>query len=142
MWLGGPCRWGAGVFSNNGPTDAGDECIRDPVQCFLDFAGLSVPVVSGIQFSAVAEVHSSAMDLVDDTLVVRAHEQQSSGRGDPRRPPGIVDRPVTNLSALEPLEHSVRCFTDSFPPSESCVLAGFASGCANVPGILYYMSGM
>ena len=32
----------------------------------VDFAGLSVPVVSGIQFSAVAEVHSSAMDLVDD----------------------------------------------------------------------------
>ena len=73
----------------------------------VDFAGLSVPVVSGIQFSAVAEVHSSAMDLVDDTLVVRAHEQQSSGRGDPRGPPGIVDRPVTNPSTLEPLEHSV-----------------------------------
>ena len=73
----------------------------------VDFAGLPVPVVSGIQFSAVAEVHSSAMDLVDDTLAVRAYEQQSNGRGDPRRPPGIVDRPVTNLSALEPLEHSV-----------------------------------
>ena len=39
----------------------------------VDFARLSVPVVSGIQFSAVAEVHSSAMDLVDDTLVVRTH---------------------------------------------------------------------
>ena len=39
--------------------------------------------------------------------VVRAHGQQSSGRGDPRRPPGIVDRPVTNISALELLEHSV-----------------------------------
>ena len=59
----------------------------------VDFAGLSVPVVSGIQLSAVAEVHSSATDLVDDTLVVRTHEQQSSGRGDPKRPPGIVDRP-------------------------------------------------
>ena len=46
----------------------------------VDFAGLSVPVVSGIQFSAVAEVHSSAMDLVDDTLVVCSHEQQSSGQ--------------------------------------------------------------
>ena len=40
----------------------------------VDFAGLSVPVVFGIQFLAVAEVHSSAMDLVDDTLVVCAHE--------------------------------------------------------------------
>ena len=54
----------------------------------VDFAGLSVPVV-------------------DDNLVVCANGQQSSGRGDPRRPPGIVDRPVTNLSALELLEHSV-----------------------------------
>ena len=40
----------------------------------VDFAGLSVPVVLGMQFSAVAEVHSSAVDLVDDTLVVRANE--------------------------------------------------------------------
>ena len=60
-----------------------------------------------MQFSAAAEVHSSAVDLVDDTLVVRVNEQQSDGGGDPRRPPGMVDRPVTNLSTLEPLEHSV-----------------------------------
>ena len=46
----------------------------------VDFAGLSVRVVSGIQFSAVAEVHSLAVDLVD--LVVCAHEQQSDGRGE------------------------------------------------------------
>ena len=39
------------------------------------------------------------------------------------------------------LRRTCRCFTDSFPPAESCVLAGFASGCANVPGILYYVSG-
>ena len=73
----------------------------------VDFAGLSVPVVPGMQFLAVAEVHSSAVDLVDDTLVVRANGQQSDGSGDPRRPSGMVDRPVTNLSVLEPLEHSV-----------------------------------
>ena len=41
----------------------------------VDFAALSVAVVSGIQFSAVAEVHSSAMDLVDDTLVVRTYAE-------------------------------------------------------------------
>ena len=29
----------------------------------------------------------------------------------------------------------------SMPPSESSVLARFASGCANVPGIMYYLSG-
>ena len=73
----------------------------------VDFAGLSVPVVPGMQFLAVAEVHSSAVDLVDNTLVVRANGQQSDGSGDPRRPPGMVDRPMTNISALEPLEHSV-----------------------------------
>ena len=69
----------------------------------VDFAGLSVPVVPGMQLSAVAEVHSSVVDLVDDTLVVRANGQQSDDSGDPRRSPGMVDRPVTNLSALEPL---------------------------------------
>ena len=31
----------------------------------VDFAGLSVPVVAGVQFSAVAEVHSSAVLLAD-----------------------------------------------------------------------------
>ena len=60
-----------------------------------------------MQFSTVTEVHSSAVDLVDDTLVVQANGQQSDGSEDPRRPPGMVDRPVMNLSALEPLEHSV-----------------------------------
>ena len=34
-----------------------------------------------------------------------------------------------------------RCFPDSFPPSNSCVLAGFVSGCPDVPGVLYYLSG-
>ena len=70
MCSGGLCR-GTGVFSRAGPTDAGDECIRGPAQRRrdygpVDFAGLSVP---GMQFSAAAEVHSSAVDLVDDTLV-------------------------------------------------------------------------
>ena len=35
----------------------------------VDCAGLSIPVVAG-KFSAVAEVHSSAVDVEDDTLVV------------------------------------------------------------------------
>ena len=71
----------------------------------LNAAGTMARLI--LQFSAVAEVHSSAVDLVDNTLVVQANGQQSDGSGDPRRPPGMVDRPVTNLSALEPLEHSV-----------------------------------
>ena len=73
----------------------------------VDFAGLSVPVVAGMKFSAVAEVHSLAVDVEDDTSVVQASEQRSDGSGDPRRSPGMVDKPMTNLSALEPLEHSV-----------------------------------
>ena len=73
----------------------------------VGFAGLSVPVVAGMEFSAVAEVHSSSVDEVDDTLVVRASEQRSDRSWNPRRSPGMVDRPVTNLSTPELLEHSV-----------------------------------
>ena len=73
----------------------------------VDFAGLSVPAVAGMKFSAVAEVHSSAVDVEDDTSVVRASEQRSDGSWDPRRFPVMVYRPMTELSAPEPLEHSV-----------------------------------
>ena len=60
-----------------------------------------------MEFLAVVEVHSSAIDVVDDTSAVQASEQRSDHSWNPRRSPGMVDRPVTNLSALEPLEHSV-----------------------------------
>ena len=55
----------------------------------IDFAGLSIPAVPGMQFLAVAEVHSWAVELVDDTLVVQANRQQSDGSGNPRRPLGM-----------------------------------------------------
>ena len=73
----------------------------------VDFAGISVPVVAGMKFSAVAEVHSSAVDVEDDTSVVRASEQWSDGRWDPRKSPGMVDIPMTEISVPEPLEHLV-----------------------------------
>ena len=73
----------------------------------VDCAGLSIPVVAGMKFSAVAEVHSSAVDVEDDTLVVRASEQRSEGSFDPRKSPGMVDRPMMEPYAPEPLEHSV-----------------------------------
>ena len=73
----------------------------------VDFAGLSVPVVAGMKFSAVTEVHFSVVDVVDHTSVVRGNEQRSDGSGDPRKSPGMVDRPVTNISTLDLLEHSV-----------------------------------
>ena len=60
-----------------------------------------------MKFSAVAEVHSSAVDVEDDTSIVRASEQRSDGSWDPRKSPGMVDRPMTGPSAPEPLEHSV-----------------------------------
>ena len=55
----------------------------------VGFAGLSVPVVDGMEFSAVAEL------LLSDRS------------WNPRRSPGMVDRPMTNISAPEPLEHSI-----------------------------------
>ena len=36
----------------------------------VDFAGISVLAVAGMKFSAVVEVHSSAVDVDDDTSVV------------------------------------------------------------------------
>ena len=73
----------------------------------VDFAGISVPAVAGMKFSAVAEVHSSAVDVDDDTSVVRASEQRSDVSLDPRTAPGIVDRPMAGISVPEPLEHSL-----------------------------------
>ena len=68
---------------------------------------LSVPAVAGMKFSAVAEVHSSAVDVDDDTSVGRASEQRSDVSLDPRTAAVIVDRPMAGISVPEPLEHSV-----------------------------------
>ena len=73
----------------------------------VDFAGIYVPVVAEMKFSAVAEVHSSAVDVDDDTLVVRASKQRSDVSWDSRKSSGMVDRPMTEISVPEPLEHSV-----------------------------------
>ena len=42
-------------------------------------ADLPVPAVVGLRFSAVAEVHASAVEVDKDTLVVQASEQRSEG---------------------------------------------------------------
>ena len=52
-------------------------------------------------------MHSSAVDVDDDTSVVRASEQRSDRSWHPRTAPGMVDRPMTGISVPEPLEHSV-----------------------------------
>ena len=61
----------------------------------------------GTRFSAVAEVHSSAVDDDHDTSVVRASEQRNDVSLDPRTVPGIVGSPMAGISVPEPLEHSV-----------------------------------
>ena len=75
--------------------------------CPVDFAGITVPAVAGMRFSAVAEVHSSAVDNDDAPSVVRANEQWSAVGLDPRTAPGIDNRPMKGISVLEPLEHWV-----------------------------------
>ena len=61
----------------------------------------------GTRFSAVAEVHSSAVDDDHDTSVVRASEQRSDVSLFPRMAPGIVGSSMAGISVPEPLEHSV-----------------------------------
>ena len=66
-----------------------------------------VPAVAGIQFSAVAEVHSSAVDDEGDPSVVRTSRQRSAVVLDPMAASRQDCGPMDHLSVLEPLEHSV-----------------------------------
>ena len=67
----------------------------------------NLPVPAGVMFSAVAEVHASAVELDKDTLVVQASEQRNEGHTDPRKVPGVVNEPMAGASVSGPLEHSV-----------------------------------
>ena len=60
-----------------------------------------------MRFSAVAEVHSSAVDGEGDPSVVHANRQWSAVVLDPRAVSGNDGRPMEGISVLEPLEHSV-----------------------------------
>ena len=73
----------------------------------VDVAEISVPAVAGVRFSAVAEVHSSANEVDEDTSVVRASEQRSEGSAVPRTAPGMVNEPMAGILVPEPLDHSV-----------------------------------
>ena len=56
----------------------------------------------------MAEVHASAIEVDEDTLVVQASEQRSEGHLDPRKVPGVVNEPIwAGASVSEPLEHLV-----------------------------------
>ena len=73
----------------------------------VDLAGITVPAIAGMRFSAVAEVHSSAVDDEGDPSVICASRQRSEVGLDPRAAPGNDGRPMEGISVLEPLEHSV-----------------------------------
>ena len=73
-----------------------------------NFSGAGAPVdLCGTRFSAVAEVHSSAVDDEGDPSVVCANEQQSAVVLDRRAASRNDGRPMEGISVLEPLEHSV-----------------------------------
>ena len=73
----------------------------------VDLAGTDVPAIAGIKFSAVAEVHSSAVDDEGDPSVVRTSRQRSTVILDPMAAPRKDGGPMDEISVLEPLEHSV-----------------------------------
>ena len=70
-------------------------------------ADFPVPAGVGVRFSAVAEVHASASEVDEDTLVVQASEQRSERHINPRKVPRVVNVPMEGASVPEPLEHSV-----------------------------------
>ena len=60
-----------------------------------------------MKISAVAEVHSSVVDIEGDPSVVCASRQRNAVGLDPRAAPVNDGRPMEGISVLEPLEHSV-----------------------------------
>ena len=72
------------------------------------FAGTDVPAVAGMKFSAVAEVHSSAVDDEGAPLVICASEQRGPVvEVDPVCPGGECRDLMDGMTVPEPLEHSV-----------------------------------
>ena len=72
-----------------------------------DFAKTDVPAVVGMKFSAVAEVHSSAVNIEGDPSIIRINGQRSAVVLDPMVAPRKDCGLMGNRSILEPLEHSV-----------------------------------
>ena len=73
----------------------------------VDLAGTNVLAVAGRKFSAVAEVHSSAVDDEGDPSVVRTSRQRSAVNLEPMVAPRKDGGPMEEISVLEPLEHSL-----------------------------------
>ena len=73
----------------------------------VDLAGTDVPAIAGMKLSAIAEVHSSAIDDEGDPSVIRTCRQRSAFVLDPMTAPRKDCGPMDEMSVLEPLEHSV-----------------------------------
>ena len=71
-------------------------------------ADVPVPTGAGVRFSAVAEVHASAIEVDNDILVVQASEQHTVCSTDPGRAPRIGSVPTAGAFVSEPLEHLVQ----------------------------------
>ena len=73
-----------------------------------DIAGTDVPAIAGKNFSAVAEVHSSADGDEGVPLVIRASEQwRAVVELGPVRPGNDCSSPGDYVTLPEPIEHSV-----------------------------------
>ena len=73
----------------------------------VDLAGTYVPAVAGTKFSAVAEVHSSAVDDEGDPSVIRTCRQWRAVVFYPMAAPRKDCGPMDEMFVLEPLEHLV-----------------------------------
>ena len=73
-----------------------------------------------MRFSAVAEVHASAMELDDD--VVQASEQRAVCSTDPGRAPRVGSVPTAGAFSSEPLEHLVQTVDLDGRPMEEVVV--------------------
>ena len=83
-----------------------------------------VPVLTGagVRYSAVAEVHASAVELDDDILVVQASEQRAVCSTDPGRVPRVGSVPTAGAFGSEPLEHLVQRVDLDGRPMEGVVV--------------------
>ena len=72
-----------------------------------DFARTDVPAIAGTRFLAVAEVHSSAVDIEGEPSIISTDGQRSAVVSDPMVAPRKDGGLRKEMSVLEPLEHSV-----------------------------------
>ena len=80
---------------------AGAAALADIAAAPVDLAGTGVPAVAGMKFSAVAEVHSSAVVDEGDPSVIRTSRQRSAVVLDPMAASRQDCGPMDDLSVLE-----------------------------------------